>query len=50
VPVAEHVHTTSTMVMDGPSPTPTTTNQDQGQATFEGEDKWITQLQGSSAT
>jgi hypothetical protein len=27
VPAAEHVPTTSTMVMDGPSPTPTTTNQ-----------------------
>jgi hypothetical protein len=26
VPAAEHVHTTSTTVMDGPSPTPTTTN------------------------
>jgi hypothetical protein len=32
VPAAEHVPTTSTMVMDGPSPTPTTTNQDQGEA------------------
>jgi hypothetical protein len=28
VPAAEHVYTTSTMVMDGPSPTPMTTNQD----------------------
>jgi hypothetical protein len=28
VPPAEHVHTTSTMVVDGPSPTPTTTNHD----------------------
>jgi hypothetical protein len=26
VPTAEHVPTTSTLVMDGPSPTPTTTN------------------------
>jgi hypothetical protein len=34
---AEHVHTTSTTVMDGPSPTPTTTNQDQGEAVVEGE-------------
>jgi hypothetical protein len=60
VPAAEHVPTTSTTVMDGPSPTPTTTNQDQGEATVEGEVasrrepprqvKWITQLQGSSAT
>jgi hypothetical protein len=37
VPAAEHVPTTSTMVMDGPSPTPTTTNQDQGEAVVEGE-------------
>jgi hypothetical protein len=60
VPVAEHVPTTSTTVMDGPSPTHTTTNQDQGEATVEGEVasrreppygyKWITQLQGSLAT
>jgi hypothetical protein len=35
--VAEHVPTTSTMVMDGPSPTPTMTNQDQGEAAVEGE-------------
>jgi hypothetical protein len=60
VPAAEHVPTTSTTVMDGPSPTPTMTNQDQGETTVEGEVasrreppqryKWITQLQGSSAT
>jgi hypothetical protein len=37
VPAAEHVHTTSTTVMDGPSPTPMMTNQDQGEATIEGE-------------
>jgi hypothetical protein len=37
VPVIEHVHTTSTTVMDSPSPTPTMTNQDQGEATVEGE-------------
>jgi hypothetical protein len=37
VPAAEHVHTTSTTVMDGPSPTPTITNQYQGQAIVEGE-------------
>jgi hypothetical protein len=37
VPTAEHVHTTSTTVVDGPSPTPMTTNQDQGEATIEGE-------------
>jgi hypothetical protein len=37
VPLAEHVPTTSTTVMDGPSPTPATTNQDQRQATIEGE-------------
>jgi hypothetical protein len=37
VPAAEHVHTTSTPVMDGPSPTPTTTNQNQGEAVVEGE-------------
>jgi hypothetical protein len=37
VPAAEHVHTTSTMVMDGPSLTPTTINQDRGEATVEGE-------------
>jgi hypothetical protein len=37
VPAAEHVPTTSTMVMDGPSPTPTTTNQVQGEDTVEGE-------------
>jgi hypothetical protein len=37
VPPAEHVPTTSTMVMDGPSPTPTMTNHDQGEATIEGE-------------
>jgi hypothetical protein len=37
VPSAEHVHTTSTTVMDGPTPTPTTTNQDQGEAIIEGE-------------
>jgi hypothetical protein len=60
VPPAEHVHTTSTTVVDDPSPTPTTTNQDRGEAVVEGEVasrrelpgeyKWITQLQGSSAT
>jgi hypothetical protein len=60
VPAVEHVHTTSTTVVDGPSPTPTMTNQDQGEATVEGEVassenlpdeyKWITQLRGSSAT
>jgi hypothetical protein len=37
MPVAEHVSTTSTMVIYDPSPTPTTTNQDQGEATVEGE-------------
>jgi hypothetical protein len=37
VPPAEHVHTTSTTVVDGPTPTPTTTNQDQGEATVQGE-------------
>jgi hypothetical protein len=37
VPPAEHVHTTSTTVVDGPSPTPTTTNQDRGEAIVEGE-------------
>jgi hypothetical protein len=36
VPPAEHVHTTSTTVVDRPSPTPTTTNQDRGEATVEG--------------
>jgi hypothetical protein len=36
VPLAEHVPTTSTTVVDGPSPTPTTTNQDRGEATVEG--------------
>jgi hypothetical protein len=60
VPTAEHVHTTSTTVMDDPSPITTTTNQDQGEAIVEGEVasrrepprrvKWITQLQESSAT
>jgi hypothetical protein len=33
---AEHVHTTSTTVVDGPSPTPTMTNQDRGEAVVEG--------------
>jgi hypothetical protein len=37
VPVAEHVPTTSTTMMDGPSPTPTMTNQDQGEAAVEWE-------------
>jgi hypothetical protein len=37
VPPAEHVPTTSTMLMDGPSLTPTMTNQDQGESTVEGE-------------
>jgi hypothetical protein len=37
VPAAEHIHTTSTTVMDSPSLTPTTTNQDHGEATVEGE-------------
>jgi hypothetical protein len=37
VHTAEHVHTTSTTVMDGPTPTPTMTNQDQGEAAVEGE-------------
>jgi hypothetical protein len=60
VPAAEHVPATMTTVMDDRSPTLTTTNQDQGEATVEGEVasrreppgeyKWITQLQGSSAT
>jgi hypothetical protein len=36
VPAAEHVYTTSTMVVDGPSPTPTTTTQVQGEAAVEG--------------
>jgi hypothetical protein len=37
VPPAEHVPTTSTIVVDVPSPTPTMTNQDRGEATVEGE-------------
>jgi hypothetical protein len=37
VPATEHVHTTSTTVVDGPSPTHTTTNQDRGEAIVEGE-------------
>jgi hypothetical protein len=37
VPAAEHVPTTSTMVVNGPSPTPTTTNSDQGKSAVEGE-------------
>jgi hypothetical protein len=37
VPTAEHVHTTSTTVMDSPTPTPTTTIPDQGEDTIEGE-------------
>jgi hypothetical protein len=37
VPLAEHVHTTSTTVVDGPSPTPTTANQHRGETTVEGE-------------
>jgi hypothetical protein len=37
VPLAEHVPTTSTTVVNGPSPTPTMTNQDRGEATVEGE-------------
>jgi hypothetical protein len=37
VPAAEHVHTTSTTVVDGASPTPTTTTQVQGEAAVEGE-------------
>jgi hypothetical protein len=37
VPVAEHVHTTSTTVVDGPSPIPTTSTQVQGEAAVEGE-------------
>jgi hypothetical protein len=35
VPAAEHVHTTSTTVVDGPSPTPTTTTQVHGEAAVE---------------
>jgi hypothetical protein len=37
MPTAEHVHTTSTTVMDDPFPTPTMTNQDRGEATVQGE-------------
>jgi hypothetical protein len=37
VPAVEHVHTTSTTVVDGPSPTPTMTKQNQGEAVVEGE-------------
>jgi hypothetical protein len=37
VPLAEHVHTTLTTMVDDPSPTHTTTNQDQGEATVEWE-------------
>jgi hypothetical protein len=37
VPIAEHVPTTSTTVVDGPSPTPTMTNHDQGEAAIHGE-------------
>jgi hypothetical protein len=37
VTAAEHVHTTSTTVLDGPSPTPTMTTQVQREATVEGE-------------
>jgi hypothetical protein len=37
VPVAEHVPTTSTTVLDDPSPTPAMTNQDGGEATVEWE-------------
>jgi hypothetical protein len=36
VPPAEHVPSTSTMVMDGPSPTPTTINQVQSEVAVEG--------------
>jgi hypothetical protein len=37
VPAAEHVHTTSTTVVDDPSPTPTTITQVQGEAVVEEE-------------
>jgi hypothetical protein len=37
VPPAEHVPTTSTIVVVGPSSTPTMTNQDQGKVVVEGE-------------
>jgi hypothetical protein len=37
VPSGEHVHTTSTTVVDDPSPTPTTTNHARGEATVERE-------------
>jgi hypothetical protein len=37
VPLAEHVPTTSTTVMDGPSTAPMTTNQERGEADVEGE-------------
>jgi hypothetical protein len=37
LPAAEHVHSTSTTMMDSPSPTHLTTNQDRGEATVEGE-------------
>jgi hypothetical protein len=37
LPATEHVHTTSTTVIDGPTLTPTTTNQDQGEGVVEGE-------------
>jgi hypothetical protein len=35
--VVEHVHTTSTTIVDGPSPTPTTTCRDHEEAPAEGE-------------
>jgi hypothetical protein len=37
VPLAEHVPTTSTTVVDGSSPTPTLTNQERGEAVVEGK-------------
>jgi hypothetical protein len=37
VPLAEHVPTTSTTMMDGPSATPTTTNQERGEADVEAQ-------------
>jgi hypothetical protein len=36
VPLAEHIPTTSTTVVDRPYPTPTTTNQGQGEVVVEG--------------
>ena len=55
-PAAEHVHTTSTTIVDGPSPTPTTTCRDRekdpavGEVASRREAPWRVQVDHPAST